>query len=77
MCSHIAPVRLRACVSVFVLRPLLFAFHSFLPHFQERDEMSKKLDNERGLIFEKIIRETKTGVGENTKVLEGERYFFI
>ena len=76
MCSHIAPVRARVCV--FVLRPLLFSFHSFLPHFQERDKISKKLDNEGGLIFEKIIRETKTGVGENTKkVLEGERDFFI
>ena len=60
------------------LRPLLFSFHSFLPHFQERDEISKKSNNEGGLIFEKIIRETKTGVGENTKkVLEGKRDFFI
>ena len=59
-------------VRVFVLRPLLFSFHSFLPRFQEGDEISKKLDNEGGLFFEKIIRETKTGVGENTKVLDGE-----
>ena len=70
MCSHIAPVHARACV--FVLRPLLFSFHSFLPRFQEGDEISKKLDNEGGLFFEKIIRETKTGVGENTKFLDGE-----
>ena len=66
MCSHIAPVHARVCVCVcvFVLRPLLFSFHSFLPHFQERDEISKKINNEGRLIFEKIIRETKTGVGE-------------
>ena len=71
MCSHIAPVHARVCV--FVLRPLLFSFHSFLPHFQERDEISQTLDNEGGLIFEKIVSETKTGIGENTKyVLEGE-----
>ena len=70
MCSHIAPVRARMCV--FVLCPLLFSFHSFLPHFQERVEISKKLDNEGGLIFEKIVRKAKTGIGENTKVLEGE-----
>ena len=70
MCSHIALVRARVCV--FILRPFLFSFHSFLPHFEEGDEISQKLCNEGGLVFEKIIRETKTGVGENTKVLECE-----
>ena len=76
-CVLILPRCARVCLYVFVLRPLLFSFHSFLPYFQETDEISKKLDNEEGLIFEKNNQGNQNGIGENTKVLEGERDFFI
>ena len=41
VCSDIAPVRARVCM--FVLRPLLFSFHSFLPLFLEEKYNFQKI----------------------------------
>ena len=61
------------CVCVFVLRPLLFPFYIFLPFFLDPLQMKfpKNWVKGGGLIFEKIIRKTKTGGRRNYESLRG------